>query len=90
MDITPLHRYYGPIRLPSEHPRPVIDSQRDLPQQAALGVGLPKFVSCSFERALSPTTPTSLASAFNRFYLAGYGFTTFGKLATGGFSVTRP
>jgi len=86
MDITPLLRYYGPIRLPSKHPRPVIDSQRDLPHQAALRVGLPRFASCSFERALSPTTPTSLASAFNRFYLAGFGFTTFGKLATGVFA----
>ena len=82
--ITPLLRYYGPLRLP-----PRLAFRLCLP----VGVLLPGRVSqvprLFFRRTPSPFTPESPTIAFPRFFTVGTGFILFGRLATL-IGVTRP
>ena len=72
----------GPSDSHPQHPSAVIDSRRDLPHQAAAGVGLPSLPAVLEPRAL-PSTPTGPAGALVRVFPADAGFTISGRLATG-------
>src|SRR6185503_9093580 len=81
MDVTPLHRYYGPIRLPSKRSAWLLIPTGTCRTGRRLGRASP-LCRQFFPRAPLLSTPTSSQGAYVRFFPWDAGFTKFGRLAT--------
>ena len=91
--VTPLQRYYGPLRLPDRAACAVIGSRSTSPMvlfpSAALP-GLPGSWAIPLTDAPPPYTPESPAAAHDHCFAADAGFATFGRLATLIKDLSRP
>jgi hypothetical protein len=90
-DIAPLHRYYGPLRLPAAAAREVMDS---LPALSPHHRGAPRRISqvpaSLFRHAPSPITPDGSTDALARCFSADGRLHPLRKVGRRHLSVTRP
>jgi putative transposase len=73
--ITPLLRYYGPLRLLAG-----LRQRLCLPAAVLLPVQVSQVPRLFFRRTPSPSTPESRSTALPRFFIDRAGFTIFGRL----------